>query len=58
MTFNFSLLTWAAKLGLDLEYAKATPLKLAVSCAIGVVFGFFGGVLGLLMHGRVYRPSM
>ena len=43
---------------INVEYAKATPLKLVVSCAIGAVFGFLGGVVGLLMHGRVYRPSM
>ena len=43
------------RLFVNLDYAKGAPLKLGVSCAIGVVMGFVGGFLGQLMHRRIGR---
>lgn len=41
------------RLFINLDYAAGTPLKLAVSCAIGVVMGVIGGVWGLMTHRRI-----
>ena len=43
------------RLFVNLDYAKGAPLKLGVSCAIGVVMGVVGGFLGQLMHRRIGR---
>jgi hypothetical protein len=41
------------RLFVNLDYARGTPLKLGVSCAIGVVLGVVGGFLGHLTHRRL-----
>ncbi|HEY8165361.1 MAG TPA: hypothetical protein VIF83_07380 [Gemmatimonadaceae bacterium] len=41
------------RLFVNLDYAKGTPLKLGVSCAIGVVMGGIGGLLGQQTHRRI-----
>lgn len=43
------------RLFVNLDYVRGAPLKLAVSCAIGVVMGGVGGFLGQLRHRRVRR---
>jgi hypothetical protein len=43
------------RLFVNLDYAKGTPLKLVVSCAIGVLMGGIGGLLGQLTHRRIGR---
>lgn len=43
------------RLFINLDYAKAAPLKLAVSCAIGALMGTVGGLLGQLTHRRIGR---
>ena len=43
------------RLFVNLDYVKGAPLKLGVSCAIGVVMGGIGGFLGQLMHRRIGR---
>jgi len=43
------------RLFVNLDYIKGVPLKLGVSCAIGVVMGGIGGLLGHLMHRRIGR---
>jgi len=43
------------RLFVNLDYAKGTPLKLCVSCAIGVVVGLVGGVMGQISHRRIRR---
>ena len=48
------------RLFVNLELVKGAPLKLGVSCAIGVVMGGIGGFLGQLMHrrsGRIIAPA-
>jgi hypothetical protein len=37
----------------NLDYLKGAPLKLAVACAIGLVMGGIGGVLGHLKQRRI-----
>jgi hypothetical protein len=39
------------RLFVNLDYIKGAPLKLGVSCAIGVVMGGIGGFLGQLTQG-------
>lgn len=41
------------RLFVNLDYVKGAPLKLAVSCAIGVVMGAMGGFLGQLTQKRI-----
>lgn len=43
------------RLFVNLDYVNGAPLKLGVSCAIGVVMGGIGGVLGQLTHRRIRR---
>jgi hypothetical protein len=43
------------RLFVNLDYVNGAPLKLGVSCVIGVVMGGIGGFLGQLMHRRSGR---
>jgi hypothetical protein len=45
------------RLFVNLDYVKGAPLKLAVSCAIGVVMGSVGGFLGQLTHRRIIATA-
>jgi hypothetical protein len=45
------------RLFVNLDYAKGAPLKLGVSCAIGVVMGSVGGFLGQLRHRRTIATA-
>jgi hypothetical protein len=41
------------RLFVNLDYARGAPLKLAVSCGIGMVMGTLGGFLGHLTNRRI-----
>jgi hypothetical protein len=41
------------RLFVNIDYLTGAPLELGVSCAIGVVMGTIGGILGQLMHSRI-----
>ena len=43
------------RLFVNIDYLTGAPLKLAVSCAIGVAMGTLGGVLGQLSRRRIWR---
>ena len=46
------------RLFVNLDYVKGAPLKLGVSCAIGVVMGAIGGVLGQLTQKRARAGAL
>ena len=46
------------RLFVNVDYAKGAPFKLAVSCAIGVVVGAVGGLVGQLTHRRIVATNI
>jgi hypothetical protein len=41
----------------NLDYVQGIPLKLGVSCAIGVMMGVAGGIVGTLRHGNAVATA-